>query len=174
MIDFKISNSGDLVLHNSEVFQRMKVSFAASEYPVARVTFLQEGEARDQKPVGTQLLIRFHTREKAFSDGKSVSIINEVEEIRQRIMFALRTEYGDIITKKDFGSEVFRAKHLDINSAAVQKQIEDAVLIAINGILEEPNVIVKPEYYDGTFFCQNINIYVLDGNSIVYDFNITG
>ena len=172
MIDFKINNKGDLVLADNKIFPRMRLDFFASQFPAIRVSFLQGNEETGKKPAGTQCMIRFNTRSQEFTNGKVTRVVLSDEEIKQRIMIALRTEYGDIITKPEFGSNVFRVKHLDINSPQVQRQLEDAIMDEIKDILEEPSVLVKPEYYEGNFFCQNINAYIFDNEKLVYKFSV--
>ena len=172
MVDFKISNSGDIVLANSRQFPRMRVDFVASTFPAMRIQFLQDAEEYNRQPEAMQCLVRFHTKSRDLSNGSLVVIVSDEEEIQQRILLALRTEYGDIITKPDFGSNVFRIKHLDIQSSTVQRQLEDAILAEIQDILDDPGVVVKPEKYDGVFYCQNINAYIYDGDELVYEFSI--
>lgn len=161
------------MLANSKKYPRMRLDFFASQFPVMRISFLQGNESKRIKPTGTQCAIRFKTNTNSYTSGTTSSVLTGTDELRQRIMIALRTEYGDVATKPEFGSEIFRVRHLDINSSEVQHQLENAILNELDDILEEPGVTLKVEYGDGDFFCQNINAYVFEGNALVYNFSIT-
>lgn len=172
MIDFKINNKGDIVLDKTQKLPRMKMCFFTSRFPAMKISFLQGNESQSKPVANNQMRIRFNTRQDAFSNGKVASLARDREEIEQRIIIALRTEYGDIMTKPDFGSTIFQVKHKDMYSKETQQRLHDIVLQQSRDILEEPSVYIKAEEYDGIFYCQNINIYIFENNKLLYKFSI--
>lgn len=174
MIDLKITNNGDLELCRNKMYPDMRIRFFVSPYPGLRLRFLQGEEFKEKTvPAGTAK-ISFRTKRLPAYKGISVPLITKRKEIRQRIMVRLRTEYGDIVTKPDFGSEIVTLKHKDINSEEVQQMLHDIVLDQVSDILKNPGVTVVPEKYDGDFYCQNLNIYIFDDKKLIYQFGIRG
>lgn len=174
MIDLKATNSGDIELRRNRTYPDMKIEFFVSEQPACRLRFLQGKESReDVLPLST-MKISFRTKHQAASNGKTAILLEKEAEIKQRIMLCLRTENGDIATKPDFGSNIVLMKHRDIRSREVQQELKDIVLATVSGILEEPEVTVVPERYEGDFYCQNINIYIFNAGKLVYQFGIRG
>ena len=172
MIDFKINNKGDLVLGKAQKFDGMRINFFASQFPAMRISFLQEEETSSVGVTGGQMRIRFNTSNNAFEKDKIACVAKTVEELKQRIVIALRTEYGDIVTKPGFGSTVYQLKHKDMYSKDIQQRLHDIVQKQCEKILDEPTVHVKAETYNGVFYCQNINIYIFERKKLLYKFSV--
>lgn len=172
MIDLEINNSGDLVLDDNKIFPQLRLDFVVSKFPTARVRFLQGNESSSAKATSGGALIRFHIETAKGSDGKTAATLSERDALRQLVEVRLRTERGDIVTNSDFGSKIAYVKHEDINSKTTQDELKAIVLDEIADILEDPTVVVKPEQCEGTFYCQNINIYIFDGGKLLYKFSL--
>lgn len=84
----------------------------------------------------------------------------------------LRTEIGESILNKNLGTQLSLMRHRNINDFSTLQKIHDIVKDNLREILDNPAVMVKPEYSDGNFFCQNVNIYIYDGNTPIYTFSL--
>lgn len=173
MIDFAISNNGDIMLSPIKQYPRLAIKFFTSQYPKFRLQFHQGQEQKIIEHPGC-LKIRFNSKQRKINEGLSSQLLNSKEELKQRILLRLRTELGDIKKRPDYGSDIVSVRHLDINSADTQQKIIDTVYDQVSDIIDNPVIKAVPAICDGTFFCQNIDVYIYDGEELIYRFNVTG
>ena len=177
-IDFKIDNRGDFILSSSRNYPRLKLDFVNSTYKTLKITF-EQGQAYpdlydyDNKyNEGKRLNIEFYTdKDKAKMDRK-LSTIFDKDEIKQRIIIALRTEYNEVPFMEGLGSYLVTQRHEDIASEKVHNNVRTIVLNAIGDKLENPEVRVVPKRKEGPFFCSNLNIYVYENDELFFELEV--
>lgn len=177
MIDLKINDKGDLVIKDKEYVSSFKINFFAVGEPVMKINFITADNTQDfecEKHSQSKFRIRFRTNQKDLSGGKLAKATNGKELLRQLIMTRLRTEQGDCCLMKEFGSKVHLAKHKDIMSDSVRSQLENNILSKISDLLENPEVVIAAEESDDFFYCQNLNVYIYDGEELIYEFQLNG
>ena len=171
MIDFKINNKGDLILSKQEEFPRMKIQWMNASFPVFRVQFFQ-GEEFPQMKHKDGFKLTFHTSNALINGKSKTNVVKGIEELKQRILVFLRTEYGEMLTKQDFGSQVSIMKHKTITDPSVLSTIEEIIKSELSDAVHDLNVEVAAASYEGPFYCQNVNVYIWQGKELLYEFNV--
>ena len=177
-IDFKIDNRGDFILSSSKNYPKLRLDFINSTYKTLKITFEQgqfipELYDYDNKyNDGKRLNIEFYTDRDKAKVNRKVSTIFDKDEIKQRIIIALRTEYGEVPFMNNLGSYLVTQRHEDINSEKVHNNVRAIVLNAIGNKLENPEVRVVPKRKDGPFFCSNLNIYVYENDKLFFELEV--
>jgi len=165
MIDLAISNSGDLAASKPLDTPKLTLSWKESEHPTLMLT-LKTGRNMDDAPEVRGLKLSFDVS--TSNPLNECSGVHDIEELRQRIMILLRTEDGDA----GLGTLLRQQKHKDILDEEVQKAVYEIVLNAVSEYLEEPYVYIRRGSTEGPFSCQNLNIYVYNGQEEIYDFEL--
>ena len=170
MFDFKISNTGDLVLDNAENIAKTKIRFGISDYPVLNINFMTNkiSEKKEENPEILKIAFSVNKTSKKTAPGS----VYDTDELRQRIMILLRTEYGSIPVDQEFGSYINTMRHEDITNDGVLNRIRNIVEEEIAGILDNPSVEVRRVITNEIFGSQNINVYIFDNNKPVYEFTM--
>lgn len=169
MIDFKINNSGDLVLRNNADYPKFKLNFSVSKHPAMCISFNTVNSIYEEDEIAPKSMeIRFET-DTYSSNGVSNSSVNDIDQIKQLIMLRARTEYGDL-ANIPFGSNMYLMKHLDIRSKEVHNNIQKIIYDIVKDLLDNPSVIVKVEKSNSYFYCQNINIYIYEDGELLFSF----
>ena len=169
MIDFKINNSGDLVLRNNANYPKFKLNFAVSKHPAMCISFNVMNSVYEDDIIPEKTMeIRFEA-DTYSSKGVSNSSINDIEQIKQLIMLRARTETNDLSNIK-FGSNMYLMKHMDIRSKEVHNNIQKIIYDIVKDLLDNPSVIVKVEKSNSFFYCQNINIYIYEDGELLFSF----
>ncbi len=158
MFDFKISDTGDLVLDETENIAKAKIKFGLSEYPVLNINFIQNKTSKkiDENPLRMKAMFSVNQKGKT----ENCQTVLDEDELIQRIMILLRTEYGSIPRDKKFGSYINTERHEDITDDGVLERIKSLVEEELTDILDNPTVVVKRVITDEIFGSQNINIYI--------------
>lgn len=173
IIDFLINNQGDLIFDKYRSLSKFKIFFRQSKYPIFRIKFLQETDYIHSAN-SNNFKIRFKTTDLLSNENIINSVIHNIEELKQRIMILLRTEYQELGNNL-IGSKLYTYKHQDILSESVQNNIIDTVTKEINSIVDSNTVVkvtVSPKKIDGPFYCQNLNIYIYLNEQLIYSFNL--
>lgn len=89
-------------------------------------------------------------------------------------MILLKTNKGEIKSspKKNFGSRLNIYKHEDATKTSIQNSIAELIQDEIAGILDDPYVVVRHEYVDNVFYCQNLTAYIYDGEQLICDMKL--
>ena len=170
-LDFKIDDRGDFILSTPPLHKRLKISFVHSTYPVLRIRF-EQGQESKAVDNANKLCVRFTTCQGQETMNRKISTVSDKDELRQRIMMRLRTEAGEVRLLPSLGSYVTILKHEDILSEKTHAELRSAVLFAIADIVEDANVVVVPKRKTGPFFCQNINVYIYQKDTLLYSFSL--
>jgi len=173
LVDFEMTNSGDLKLSSTERYPSLNISWYESEFPILCLNWEQT-----EKPLGEPdedtLTITFNTSNGKTDFAKTVRPIRHKEELAQRLTILLRTELGSSELSPALGTTLTLDKHKDLREMKVLKSIQQKILAAIDSLVENPVVILKVEEKDGPFYCQNVNVYIYQDNDLVYETSIGG
>lgn len=167
-MDFLINDVGEISFSTPKKYDKLRIDWYDSDYPVLRIDFEQRQEYPPRIFKNKRLRIDFNTTKGEELNNRRVNTIHGDNELRQRIAIRLRTELGDIALKPNFGSLLVTQKHRDILSEEVQKNIEQIVLRELSDILSNPRVVAVPTKTSGPFFCQNIRIIIFDNEELIY------
>ena len=177
MIDFKINNNGELIFNEPEPFSKFKIDFRLSKYPIFNIQFFQEKEYIRTK-YDNVFKITFNTNInlKDINDSNNKNVL-DLEELKQRIMIHLRTEYNELLSSNLIGSNVYKYKHEDLLAETTINGITDTVTNELKTLFEdlkdkEIEVKVYPYKIDSPFYCQNLNIEIYINKEFIYNFNI--
>ena len=166
MVDLKMTNTGDILVVKQEQLPSFHLIWRNASYPTFRLRWKQGRSKEEEDAHGFCLKIRTSEKEK-----KKVSkTVYDNDEIKQRIIMELRTEYGDIANRSQYGSYLSLYKHEDITSSAIIRRIKSAIEGVVEKYLSSPTVEVKHAYGTGAFYCQNLNIYIYDNGRPFFEF----
>lgn len=172
MVDFEMTNSGDLKLSAAEQYPGFTISWYESEFPILCLSWEQQEFPVEPKTDG--LTIAFNTGNEKAGFGSVVRPLRHKEELAQRIAILLRTELGSSSLAAGLGTTLCLDKHKDLRDIKTLKSIQDKVLAAVDGLVDNPAVILKVEEKDGPFYCQNVNVYIYQNNELIYQTSIGG
>lgn len=170
MVDFAISNSGDLILEEQERSSRFRLDFRLAEFPGLAIKFFQR-KPLEQLPPGSFKLtfdVKAHSKEAAYR----AAIVEDLKEAAQRVIIQLRTELTELPARQTVGSKLRTVKHERLSNTANIANIEAMTLDAVKDIVSNAAVIAKPEFGVGTFYCQNVNVYIYSNDELFYKFSI--
>lgn len=168
-MDFKISDTGDLVLEEKTRSKQLEVTFRVSEIPGLEVSFHILNE---KKPIENKGLKFTFDVTKDSDLSQNVKVIRDVEEKIQLIKIALMTELGELVNKPGLGSLLKLHKHEDIHSEENLEGIKATVLKCVQGILDEPSVKVMPQNGAGNLYFHNVAIYIYESKTQIFKFYI--
>ena len=174
MIDFKVSDEGDLVIGHKKELPQLHLSFHVADYPVFHLQFAQKMENAKEEHEGFHL--QFATYNHNLQSPAIVkSVINEAW-LQQYIRNFLRTEYGELRNRSTFGSHLYQQKHKNLIQADVINAIQDTIEAELEKALDlyegEIRIVASPEKVDGPFYCQNMMIYIFKDESLIYQFSL--
>ena len=173
MVDFEMTNSGDLKLSSAEHYPSLNISWYETEFPILCLNWEQL-----EKPLGETgddtLTITFNTGNGKTEFVKKVAPIRHKKELAQRLAIILRTELGSSALSPGLGTTLCLDKHKDLRELKVLQSIQNKILAAIDELVDNPAVILKVEEKDGPFYCQNVNVYIYQDNDLVYETSIGG
>ena len=173
MVDFEMTNGGDLKLSASERFPGFSINWYESEFPVLCLSWEQQETPAGR--LGSEgFTITFDTSNERTEFTKSVAPVRHSKELAQRVAILLRTELGSSPLSPELGTTLVLNKHKDIRDMQVLKSIQGKILAAIDGLVENPAVILKVEEKDGPFYCQNVNVYIYQNSDLIYQTSIGG
>ena len=173
IIDLLINNQGDLILDKYRPLSKFKISFRQSKYPIFKIDFFQNTDYI--RTDNSSFKIQFKTTNLVAHEDIMNPTIHDIEELKQRIMILLRTEYKELNNNNLIGSKLYTYKHEDILSESVKNGIIDTITEELKTIVDNDTIIkvtVSPELIDGPFYCQNLNIYIFLNDNLVYNFNL--
>lgn len=166
MIDFKLTESGDISLDKQVECPKFNLRFGTAEFPKLRITF--RGKTRRQKKKSARLRIEIMTMARKKKNNLMVPVLREKEEISQSLAIRLKTELGELQNFfADFGSELSRMRHTDLLSEKNHERIKSYVTKAISDILLTDEAVIKTERIkteNGNFAMETLKIFIQDKN----------
>lgn len=166
-MDFKIGNTGDLVLENKARSSQLEVTFRVSKHPGLEVSFHILNEKKPIKNKGLKFTFDV-TKDSDLS--QNAKVIRDIEEKIQLIRITLMTELGELVNKPGLGSLLKLYKHKDIHSEENLNEIKSTVLKCIEGILDEPSVKAIPQNGAGNLYFHNVSIYIYENKTQIFKF----
>lgn len=166
-LDFKIDDRGDFIVSVPPLYQRLKLSWVNSNYPVLRLNF-EQGQNYSTRRMSDKLKVNFITDQASKTMNGNFVVVTGKDELRQRIIIRLKTERGEMNLFKNLGSYLVTQRHEDIMSEETKTLVENIVLAEVADILENPKIIAVPKHTTGPFFCQNMNVYIYEDDELIY------
>ena len=168
MLDFKITNSGDLAFSNEIFTETMTVKFIVSRHPSFLLRFKTDEKTENEKSDG--FIVTFDTNKEPDLSNKIAST-KENDEIAQAIRIRIRNELGELRNNIEVGSTLLLYKHKVIESGKLIEKIESIVNNIVSSITDkEFTVKAVQENGSGNFFCQNITVYIYLKDELIYQF----
>lgn len=168
MLDFKITNSGDLAFSDNVTSEEITIRFTIAKYPSFIVSFNTPQRTSNKKEEG--LTISFDTN-KVLNLNDKFATVHSDDEIAQAIRIRVRTELEELKRRENVGSTLLLWKH---------KKIDDNILNNIRNIIQDIVIeITDSEKYSveavreegtGNFYCQNITVYIYREKDLIYQF----
>lgn len=173
LVDFEMTNSGDLKLSSTERFPGFSIAWYESEFPVLCLSWEQQEKPLDESD-DDGFSITFNTSNDKTEFTKTVRPLRHEKELAQRLTVLLRTELGSSLVAPYLGTTLCLDKHKNLRDMQTLKSIQQKILAAIEGLVNNPAVVLKVEEKDGPFYCQNVNVYIYQNNELVYQTSIGG
>lgn len=170
MIDVEVNLRGDVVLKKMELRPALKLTIGKSTYPFLHLPFKSGKNFSPPKPIpSNSLFLSFDVS--SYEQPKEIYALRNIEELRQRIMVLLRTELGEIHGEQTYGARIPTYKHLDITKPETLSQVQEHVYEMVSPLLTSPRVKVRRKKLpESHFYNQNLNIYIYDGKTEIYNF----
>lgn len=170
MIDIEVNLRGDVVLKKAEPRPALKLTIGKSLYPLLHLPFKSGKNFSSPNPIPpNSLSLSFDVG--SYEQPKESFALRDIEELRQRIMVILRTEFGEIHGEKTFGAKIPTLKHLDITKEETLSQVQQHVYETVSSLLTSPRVEVRRKKLpESHFYNQNLFVYVYDGKTEIYNF----
>lgn len=170
MVDFEITDTGDLIVKPQPTLPPFRLCFRVSKHPGFTLRFFQAQKTRIVNDSVFQL--RFETLRYGAADACRLEVISGMTATIQQVKIRLRTELSQLPLRTEVGSRLQTMKHKRLGSAANLAEIEKITLEAIEGIVARPRVVAKAEKSDGPFYCQNTNVYIFSEDALLYQFSL--
>ena len=166
MVDLKITNSGDISIAKKEDLPTFHLFWRNHSLPSFKLRWKQGRSQSTKEP---------HSFSLKFFTGRAVKkntakALYDNDEIKQRIIMQLKTEYGSVERNKELGSYLFKLKHEDLTTDYVRSELKAIVEDVVRDYLDSPTVEVKHAYGQGPFYCQNLNVYIYNNNKPFFEF----
>lgn len=170
MIDFKITDTGDIIADLEQPISTCKIKFACADYEVQRVKFFVR-PIQPQKKKSASQQIRFRYMDTTGMEDARAEIVDELDEALQSIYLHLRTEEGETINYED-GTDLYAQKHTVYRNDNDLDNIRAIVQGVVSGIL--PGATATVSYVDcpsaGYFRFQSVKIVIEYDNEVVREF----
>jgi hypothetical protein len=158
MMDFGITNSGDLDLKSQTASDGFQLRFRHGDMPGLQVSFFLSGS--ESAETQGQFSMSFKTVQTAAGNVVSPTVLEEDEELMQQIRIAFATELAELPKRTEVGSDIISQRHKPLRDEIVLTALEDAAVNALATILPGATVIAKPEKGDGYLYCRHVSLYV--------------
>ena len=170
MIDIEVNLRGDVVLKKTASRSALKLTIGKSTYPLLHLPFKSGKNFSPPNPVPpNSLSLSFDIC--SYEEPKESYAIRDIEELRQRIMVLFRTELGEIHGEQTYGARIPTYKHLDITKPETLSQVQEHVYEMVSPLLTSPRIEVRRKKLpESHFYHQNLNVYIYDGKTEIYNF----
>jgi hypothetical protein len=170
MIDFALTDKGDLILEEQPALPGFRLDFRIAQYPGLVVKFFQ---APQQSVLSnSNFKVCFNTKAHNEEIKYRASLVEDIMAAVQQVIIRLRTELKELPVRPNIGSKLRIAKHGRLNSPLNMSTIEAMTVEAIKGIVPEVEVVAKAEFGIGPFYCQNVNIYIYSNGTLFHKFSV--
>lgn len=172
MIDFKITNIGDVCIEHATILPSFVIHFHCQKHPAFRIDFDTDIQHYD---------ISEHTLQMDFSTDLNRDKIKicapsviEKEELAQQITIRFKTELGEFPFLKDFGSELSSIRHADIKSDTTHELAKEYAQAALNDVETENPFTINVSWVDDTsrYKYERLKISVDTERDTIYEADI--
>ena len=166
MIDFLLSEAGDLVLTERSASEQLRIKFYIGEQPGLRLSFF----ANLEQPTYTNanFCLSFMTALPEAETVHAAAVVYDRDALAQNIRIRIDTELGELLVRPEVGSLVQAIRHKQMYDLINMTSLETAIKNAIYPVLPDAVVKVKAELGTGNFFCQHINVYIYMDDMLFY------
>jgi hypothetical protein len=172
MIDYELTDIGDIHFEPAVIYPDFKIDFTTNTY---NTLCLQFDIRQEYIPVhkNNAFCISFvtsNTPQKQYCDAH---ILEQLDELMQAIRIQFKTELGEITDRDTLGSNLILTKHLDIRDKTTIDKIEMYASSALADLFYNTytvKAIAEKGNDTDNFYCQHVSIYVYDadGTEIYY------
>ena len=169
MIDFKLTDNGDIEIGTAEQYPTLRMDFFMKPYACLRLDFDTDINKYDIRPYGIKFDFYTNPHGRA-TDKKTVRSVTGNAETAQEIKIRLKTEQGEFEPLSSFGSKLVLERHENIHSNAVQEAVRQYAEEAIGDVLfnETPTVTVARADDDESRFRHETLKITIDTGNITY------
>lgn len=172
MFDLALTEKGDLIFQqNINRAKPLKIQFSLTSTKTLRISF----QTRDFNPItnNTGIKISFNIGSNQYKN-KAITL-NNIEAKIQAIKIRLQTSLGDISGRPNIGSALEFIKHKSLTDISTHSQTVSIVKTAIEDIVKDPKVIVKPvvSKRNGKY-SQKLVIYIYENDILIYKYGLRG
>lgn len=170
MIDFALTDKGDLILDEQPMLVKFRLDFRLAQLPGFKLKFFQAPYQDVVK--NNHFKITFDV--KAHSDVAKyrAALAEDIEEAVQQVKIRLRTELTELPQRQTVGSQLRLMKHERLNNTLNLSRIRQMTIDAVSSIVANVEVVAKAEAGIGHFYCQNVNIYIYSDGILFYKFSL--
>jgi len=170
MIDFALTNKGDLILEEQPVLPDFRLDFRIGKHPGMLMKFMCV-PVQTRLPLG-DFKMSFNTKAHVKEAKYRATLVDDIKEAAQQVIIRLRTEVTELPERQTVGSRLSTVKHNSINSVLNLSTIETMTAEAVKNIVPNVEVVAKAEEGMGSFYCQNVNVYIYSDGVLFHKFNI--
>ena len=163
-MDFEITKTGDLAIVEKETADTFQVRFRIGDPGLQVSFFLLPGAS--EAPSGS-FGLSFSTANKGVLTGVSAAVIENDDELVQRIWIALATELGDLRNRADVGSKISLVRHKPLFSQTVLDELQLVAQNAISSLVSDATIVARPELGTGFLYCSHVSLYVYRGGKLL-------
>lgn len=170
MIDFALSDKGDLILEEQPALPKFKLDFRLAEFPGFKLKFFQAPHQDVIK--NDHFKITFDVKAHSDVAKHRAKLVENIEEAIHQVKIRLRTELTELPRRQTIGSQLRLMKHERLNSTLNLSRIQEMTINAVSKIVPNIEVVAKAEAGIGHFYCQNVNIYIYSDGILFYKFSL--
>lgn len=171
MTDLMLTKTGDLMFVSEVRAQNfIRLSFCISDTNACKLDFfIEDSQPIKQSPTQIKLNFELDDKKKTYTS----KVVNKKDFSKQACMFRLKTQLGELKTRKSIGSKLEEVKHKFLFSDDTKARVEAIAKEAIKDIY--PNAIVTAEpvaKHFSTGYKQLMLIKVYDEDIIILEYEL--
>lgn len=171
MVDFLISQSGDLVFEKSATSQnRLEISFYKSNAKTLIISF--ETETHEVCTPSDQAMT-VHIGIADIEYNKNATMVAGYAFLKQQINMRLKTSLGELSERPNIGSKLETIMHSEISDIAIQNKIKAIVSESISDLLSDFTVQVVPKVRkSNNKYEQCMMVYIYTNDSLITSYKV--
>jgi phage baseplate assembly protein W len=173
MFDLALTEKGDIIFQqDTNKSNPFKICFAVSNGKAIRIQLRTE----DCSPLlGGDNGIKVSFNIGQTKNNKKAIIFDDADAKIQAIKIRLQTALGDTAGRQSLGSELETVKHKQLYNDDVQQQVITMVKEAIQDIIQNAEVRVKPvAVKSSTGYVQKLIIYIYEYDILIFKYDLKG
>lgn len=173
MFDLALTEKGDIVFQQNINRQKpFKICFVVSKGKAFKINFRTE-DCSSLVASSNAIKISFDIGKK--ENNKKAIIFYDQNARIQSIKIRIQTALGDVAGRQSLGSSLETVKHKQLHDKKVQQQVITIIKEAIQDILPNADVRVKPvATKSDRGYVQKLVIYIYEYNILIFKYNLKG